>query len=227
MARINDEASLPTTPTTGDVFAIESGGTTYKIDYNALATAIVNALAVKKTGDTMTGDLQINKSLPAVYLATSGNTRAYMRYNGTGKYLQLVQYNPDNGKYENYCFPVANDEANSSYNILTSKIPVTIAQGGSGQTTEAGMRGVVFNSSATSGITSYPTTPGLYRVTTSCAGLPSGATYYGVLAIFGAGTYYMHIFASSDNSLYYAYKGSSGAPAKWYKVTGTAINPVT
>lgn len=59
---IDNLPTIPSTVTTGDELAVERGTTTYKIDYNALAAAIL-AQAVKKTGDTMTGALKINSSI--------------------------------------------------------------------------------------------------------------------------------------------------------------------
>ena len=78
--QISDLNALGRAPQTGDVFAIDTGTDTAKIDYNALATAIINKLggdpvtiahggtnattadgacenigAVKKSGDTMSG----------------------------------------------------------------------------------------------------------------------------------------------------------------------------
>ena len=46
--------ALPSTPTTGDELPIERGTTTYKIDYDALATAIINKLGtVLKPSDVV------------------------------------------------------------------------------------------------------------------------------------------------------------------------------
>lgn len=46
--------ALPSTPTTGDELPIERGTTTYKIDYDALATAIINKLGtVLKPADVV------------------------------------------------------------------------------------------------------------------------------------------------------------------------------
>lgn len=56
--QIHELNALSRAPQTGDVLAIDTGTDTAKIDYNALATAIL-AQAVKKSGDTMTGTLNV------------------------------------------------------------------------------------------------------------------------------------------------------------------------
>ena len=255
--QIHEKPALGRTPTTGDKLVIDTGTNTYNIDYNALATAIIGklggdpvtfahggngktskeaALAELFSGHTTTG-ITTYPTKPGLYrvagATVTGLPAGATKYGllriesacpeSTYAYASHVYTDSNNGVYMGYTSDTFG--APSNWVNITGIIPIT--RGGSGQSTEAGMRGAVFNNSATSGITTYPTTPGLYRVTASCVGLPSNATYYGILAIFGAGSYYMHIFASSDNNLYYAYKGSSGAPTKWYKVTGTATNPVS
>lgn len=80
----------------------------------------------------------------------------------------------------------------------------------------------------TTGITSYPTEQGLYRVTQSVTGLPTGlSNYYGVLMIYGAGTYYTHVYVDTNQNLYYAYKGSTGAPTAWKQVLPTSGGTIT
>ena len=79
MARINDQTTLPNAPASGDVFAVESGGTTYKIDYNALATAIIGKLggdpatvAHGGTGATSAGNARKNLGIKfAIYNSVS------------------------------------------------------------------------------------------------------------------------------------------------------------
>lgn len=44
MSTIGSRTALPTTPAVGDSFAVEHNGKTYKIDYNALASAIIAKL---------------------------------------------------------------------------------------------------------------------------------------------------------------------------------------
>ena len=68
--QISDLNALGRAPQTGDVFAIDTGTDTAKIDYNALATAIL-AQAVKKSGDTMTDTLNVPR-LNAYYNNANG-----------------------------------------------------------------------------------------------------------------------------------------------------------
>ena len=113
-------------------------------------------------------------------------------------------------------------------NALPSDTPVTIAQGGTGQSTQDGMRNVVFYNTSSTGISSYPTTAGVWRVTgTLPAGMPSGANAYGVLTIVGAGGYFTHRYVDATQNIYYAYSNAAGAPTTWRKLTSTTVSPVT
>ena len=75
------------------------------------------------------------------------------------------------------------------------------------------------------GVTSIPTTPGVYRVTSAIAGLPEGAGGYGTILVFYSG-YYIFIYVNYNQDFYYA-QTSSGTPTKWYKVTGTEVGLTT
>ena len=108
------------------------------------ATACANLGAVSKAGDTMTGQLtatQLNASIG------SGYTIMYADRNGQGSFwlqqdpangrVQMMQRHPDSTASERYVLPYATSgmTADANYYILTSKHPVTIAQGGTGATT--------------------------------------------------------------------------------------------
>ena len=55
---------------------------------------------------------------------------------------------------------------------------------------------IVFLGLSADGITSYPKTVGIYRVTNvKVSGLPSDANPYGTLIIMGIG-YYMHLYVA-------------------------------
>lgn len=116
--------------------------------------------AVNKAGDTMTGTL----TAPLLYL--QGDKTSEYRYiniykHGVDNYVGRIMYNladdsrrfhivavpadQDNKSeiaYERYLFPVPSSglEKSVSYNVLTSKTPVTIEQGGTGASTVAGVR---------------------------------------------------------------------------------------
>lgn len=105
---------------------------------------------------------------------------------------------------------------------VTGTLP--IANGGTGVTTLLELMQAVFAGGSITGITSYPTKAGLYRITSQITGMPSDGGSYGVLAIFNAGTYILHLFLDSGKKLYYGYTstGSSSAvisaPSEWRKV---------
>lgn len=61
---------LPSGAGTTDYIALERSGATYK----GLLRSLLEAIFVKKTGDTMTGDLTIDKSVPGVILKNANTT---------------------------------------------------------------------------------------------------------------------------------------------------------
>ena len=84
-------------------------------------------------------------------------------------------------------------------------------------------------SASTSVISSYPTTPGVYRVGSPIAGIPTGTNGYGPLIIFDAGSYVAHIYIDANGSFYYGRTTSLtiAPPSTWYKLTGTDVTPRT
>ena len=78
-----------------------------------------------------------------------------------------------------------------------------------------------------SGISSIPTDPGVYRVTSVITGLPTGSYGYGTLLVFNGGGYLLYFFDDASNDLYYSRTASVAAPSVWYKLTGTAVNATT
>lgn len=99
--QIHELTALQSTLTTGNVFAVDTGENTYKIDYDTLATAIINKLggdpvtlahggtgatsaaaaltalgAVAKAGDTMSGALSVN---PGIYIVSDGNPTLHFK----------------------------------------------------------------------------------------------------------------------------------------------------
>ena len=84
-------------------------------------------------------------------------------------------------------------------------------------------------STSTAVISSYPTTPGVYRVGSPIAGIPTGTNGYGPLIIFDAGSYVAHIYIDANGSLFYGRTTSStiAPPSTWYKLTGTDVTPRT
>lgn len=84
-------------------------------------------------------------------------------------------------------------------------------------------------SASTSVISSYPTTPGVYRVGSPIAGIPTGTNGYGPLIIFDAGSYVAHIYIDANGSFFYGRTTSStiAPPSTWYKLTGTEVTPRT
>lgn len=74
------------------------------------------------------------------------------------------------------------------------------------------------------GVTSYPTRPGIYRCTGNCPNLPVGVNGYGTLEIINAGGYALHWY-SGNEVLYFAgsttYDDTIAVPASWKVAGGT------
>lgn len=87
------------------------------------ATAARTALnAVSKSGDTMTGDLTISKSIPAVHLNGGASSCSIMQL--PNRALALRQYSPNGTIYHEYMTPaVDNTDTNASYTIMTTSAP--------------------------------------------------------------------------------------------------------
>lgn len=106
--------------------------------------------AVLKTGDTMTGWLYVprlvvqgNDSYPAVtYSDLEGNMVGAMQFNANTHRAYLVQKASDTNYNEQYFFPTVSTglQSTQSYNILTTKNAVTVAQGGTGASDAATAR---------------------------------------------------------------------------------------
>ena len=83
------------------------------------------------------------------------------------------------------------------------------------------------NNKALSDITTvYPSSSGIFRtVGTATPGTPENSSTYGVLVIFKAASYGLHLYVDSSGSAYITYTGdASQIPSKWYKLTSTSVN---
>ncbi len=131
----------------GGKIPIENGGT----NATDAATARKNLGAVSKTGDAMTGQLAVpflkvqneSNNFPSIALHGMGNDNVSGALccdaNNTVRRMYVRSYNADqDGKAtrysENYLFPVPSSglDGEKHYNVLTTKSPVTIPQGGTG-----------------------------------------------------------------------------------------------
>ena len=222
-----DIPTLSITDKTSGILPLERGGTgaeTAAAARTNLGITPANIGAVNKAGDTMTGPLTFDTNM-AIWRNTAKTRRWLIYPNAAGDEFYIATQDLDGqGAASNWRGVFV---AHSDGSVAINK-PLPITSGGTGQSTEAGMRSTVFNSTDTNGITTYPTEPGLYRVTKSVTGLPSGlSNYYGVLMIYGAGSYYNHVYIDSNLNQYFAYKGSTGAPASWKQVLPTSGGTIT
>lgn len=75
--------------------------------------------AVNKSGDTMSGDLTINKTLPFINLFNNANHAGI--YEADNGILVFRQFSPDQSKYYDYQLPaVSNDATTSVLQVITS-----------------------------------------------------------------------------------------------------------
>ena len=105
---------------------------------------------VNKSGDTMTGRLDISMSSPRVrFLTTNGDIKAGVWFNESSHCLELLSHASNSTtasrKYASFRLPRIDDisiDNNSDYvyHILTDKNTITVAQGGTGATTAAAAR---------------------------------------------------------------------------------------
>lgn len=81
---------------------------------------------------------------------------------------------------------------------------------------------------SSSGITSYPTKAGIYRITGSNVGFPFSTYNYGTLIITSSG-YINHIFVdSTSQKIWYSIGADSvSCPSTWWELTRTITNTPT
>ena len=140
---------------TGTVKAAEDGTLIDEGTITPSYEQILQQLAgkVSKGGDTMTGDLSIRKSIPALQLYHSDSAHG-MIYVASNNTLNLRQYSPNGSVYAEYRLPAAADsDASNTFNILTSR-DVRIWNGTGG---EDGLAGAVVHDAGMYNVMAYDT----------------------------------------------------------------------
>ena len=90
---IDNLTSLPSTITTGDELPVERGTTTYKIDYNALAAAILaHALPNDDIVSTARGSVEKNQSVD-ITVGSTGVCLIFIQRNNSGGAIYGVNGN--------------------------------------------------------------------------------------------------------------------------------------
>ena len=124
---------------------VEKGGT----GATSASAALTKLGAVNKAGDTMTGRLILpylrlnpNGDFPALEIYSGGSLIATWNWNKNTRRTQMVNYSPNTDYREIFSSPAADSDLaeDQYYELLTSKTPVTVAQGGTGASTAAGAR---------------------------------------------------------------------------------------
>lgn len=140
---------------TGTVKAAEDGTLIDEGTITPSYEEILQQLAgkVSKGGDTMTGDLSIRKSTPAIQLYHSDSAHG-MIYEASNNTLNLRQYSPNGRVYAEYRLQTAADsDTTNTYNIITSR-DVRIWNGTGG---EDGLAGAVVHDAGMYNVMAYDT----------------------------------------------------------------------
>lgn len=140
---------------TGTVKAAEDGTLIDEGTITPSYEEILQQLAgkVSKGGDTMTGDLSIRKSIPAIQLYHSDSAHG-MIYVASNNTLNLRQYSPNGRVYAEYRLQTAADsDTLNTYNIITSR-DVRIWNGTGG---EDGLAGAVVHDAGMYNVMAYDT----------------------------------------------------------------------
>ncbi len=140
---------------TGTVKAAEDGTLIDEGTITPSYEQILQQLAgkVSKSGDTMTGDLSIRKSIPAIQLYHSDSAHG-MIYVASNNTLNLRQYSPNGSVYAEYRLQTAADsDTTNTYNIITSR-DVRIWNGTGG---EDGLAGAVVHDAGMYNVMAYDT----------------------------------------------------------------------
>ena len=138
---------------TGTVKAAEDGTLIDEGTITPSYEQILQQLAgkVSKGGDTMTGDLSIRKSTPAIQLYHSDSAHG-MIYEASNNTLNLRQYSPNGRVYAEYRLQTAADsDITNTFNILTSR-DVRIWNGTGG---EDGLAGAVVHDAGMYNVMAY------------------------------------------------------------------------
>ena len=144
------------------------------------ATACDNIGAVKKSGDTMTGDLIAPRYVVKgsdegwdgidILRSSDGEYRCGVTAMGGANNLVFREKNP-NGAAEYYKLPIPTVTDDAWHNILTDKSPVTVEQGGTNSRTRAG---AAYNLVNAGGVNDANTANdiGTYTYSTTSANVP-------------------------------------------------------
>lgn len=105
------------------------------------------------------------------------------------------------------------------------------SKGGTSQTSAEALQRLMFKALTATGaedhqtLSAYPVSPasGLFRVGPRIIGLPQDSNGYGVLAIFKAGDYSMHMYMDNQGTVYI--KNNYAAGTNWKKCTMTSASP--
>lgn len=217
-----------------------------------VSTAQQTALAgkVNKSGDTMTGTLTVPRMVLAptsaiqdLFVFRSNANKAIFFQDANGQnpnnlnaiyalfnnnQFLFREYAPGSTSvYETYSLPAPDSglESSKSYQILTTKQPVSVAQGGTGATSVLNAVQNLFSVPGSTTVTQYPDKPGIYRLTQSgvIQNMTDGFNKFGVLIIFRV-TYGVHFYLDAESRLFYGYSGNTFAePSVWYKVSAEAM----
>ena len=191
---INEQFASYQLLTTKDLVSIAQGGT----GANTADLACTNLGAIKKSGDVVTGILKISDTELHFKSSLEENSRVKI-YRKNDSQLVFAEYGDNATEPEIYYIPkpVADNTTIKHYEFLTTRNPVTIAQGGTGVTTTDDLRKLI-------GTTSYI--------------LSSNSTV--TLGFNGFGTGLLICNGSSDSlrSMFYIYNNNTYSSVRFQNI---------
>lgn len=194
---------------------LEYGGT----GATTAADACANLGAVKKSGDTMTGTLAIDRSsYPMISFNVNNNAKANVVCSSSDASsdggIIFRGWSADGSAYKDLGLYYSNG------------MVVPVENGGTNATTSAGANQNLFNSGEIANATVYPTVPGIYRTvgTNIFSNLTDVHSNYGVLIIFKA-VYALHLYIDANGYFFWGYSSDAfGEPTNWYGINRLSNN---
>ena len=142
-----NDTLIDITDTTATAGNIVSGYTAYGANGVKMTGSFDPSIYVEKAGDTMTGPLALSMATPRIAFSKTDQlgpgSISYIRANNSDEnYFVFTQRKNGSSHPEQFNLPAPDAQPSSiqTYDILTSKNPVTIAQGGTGANTKAGAK---------------------------------------------------------------------------------------
>lgn len=181
-----------------------AGGETFASAALPTQTYVARIVATDSLGNSVSYEATIPTDSVSFHIKEPGNGAAFGKYSETDNLLEVAWDMQIGGG-------------------LSLGAALGIDSGGTGASTLGEMIKTVFTNGAEASITEYPTSGGIYATlgTDIFANMPHYHNPYGVLVIFSAYIYKLHIYLDAEKNLFYGWGGSGTVePSAWYRVDG-------